>query len=130
VAYTVAVDPRAGRVTLTVRGEFTLPEACAAFDDFVNHPDFVPGMDLLCDLREAVMRPRPGELEALVRHIHSRSERRGRGYRVAFVVASSFEQAVIHAFHASGLVLPEAVHTFTSMDEAAAWLAEPHEQPA
>ncbi len=130
MAHTVAVDPRAGRVTLTVRGEFGLAEARAAFDAFVSHPDFVPGMDLLCDLREAVMRPRPGEVEALVRHIHGRSERRGRGYRVAFVVAGSFEQAIIDAFRGSGLVLPEAVRIFTRPDEAAAWLAEPHEQPA
>ena len=89
----------------------------------VKHADFVPGISILFDFREATLNLTAGDERALGMFRERYCEARGRG-RSAFVVSREVDFGVIRQFDSLATSRAFDLRVFRDLDEAQAWLSE------
>jgi hypothetical protein len=118
------MDPATGMVTVVLSGPITLELMQDAFEQVLQHAEFKKSSDALWDLREAEIPEAPtSELIELVSFIKSKTLERGRDYKVALLVSSSYHYGLARMYEAYADLLPVKIKTFRDLGEATAWLA-------
>jgi hypothetical protein len=117
------IDKTTGVLICTVTGATSVEDLLAAGDEYIQDPDFRPGMDALWDVRGAEMTG--GTLEQLRRFgstISQRVVQRGVGYRVAIVSAGDVSFGIGRQWEAIADQLPFDIMVFRDVEEAWRWL--------
>lgn len=119
----VNIDVAANLVTYTATGTITIDEMKSAFDSIFEHPDFKPGMNALCDGKDASF-PYIAmhDIQDLVALLMERSGRRGEGFRVGLLVRGNAEFGISSLFEMQTYALPFEVQVFRNTEEALEWL--------
>ncbi len=118
------IDPEQFVITVTAIGRIDYTEAVGAFDEFVKHPDFRPGMHIIWDLCDARLDAKAGDIQQLVTYIRMRTDIRGEGYRTAIVATHSLQRAISSVYQSLAGVLPFEVRIFDNSDKALEWVTE------
>lgn len=122
----VSIDRDARLITYKATGDITITDMKSAFESIFEHPDFDPGMNSLCDAKDAAF---PGvslsELQGLVRVLAERSASRGKGFKVALLVRGNTEFGISSLFEMQTYSLPFDVQVFRKTAEAKEWLGVP-----
>ena len=118
----IGVDAESGLATVVVHGVLTEDGIRGFFDAVLRHPDFVPGMHVLADVRDASMDLSAAAMARLIDFFKRNRGRRGLGNDV-IVVGSDVDYGVgrmIEAYTAEPL--PYDVRVFRSVREGLQWL--------
>lgn len=102
----------------------TMRDIMQAFDRITTHPDYRPGMNVLWDLRDAVLAATPEELQTLVTHVALERNKHGTAYRLAVVATESMQLMLADIFKALATPLTFQVQVFRNPDKARRWLTE------
>ena len=117
------IDPEHKLVTFECTGTIVFDDIRTAFEGMFEDPRFAPGINAMWDLRNASIGVRMQELPGVLDMISSRQNERGKGYRVAILVAGSPDFGLSTMFEMSAHAMPFAVRVFRSRTEATRWLA-------
>ena len=79
-------------------------------------------MHILYDLRAATIDISLPEIKHLVGLLQAHGQKRGAGFRLAFVASQSVTYTIIRLYQALAEDLPEETRVFQSMAEARQWL--------
>lgn len=115
-------------VQVTAHGPLDKQQVLGVFSCFLGDPDFMPGMDLLADLRKAEIRSGLDAITELIDHVQKHREQRGENYRVALVVALGFQETMAQLYRIYARSLPITTAVFHSIGDARDWLE--HTKPA
>jgi len=109
------------RVVLTGRDDLVADDIVAALERAYGDPQFAPGMNVLCDLRNARTDLTPGDIRRIVDFVSRHREARGLG-RSAVVAGRDVDygMARIAQVHLEPLGVELAV--FRDLQEAERWL--------
>ncbi len=119
----IQVQPENKLATFECSGTVVMDDVRAAFQDMIDDPRFIPGINALWDLRHASIGVRMQEIPGLLDMVSSRQRDRGRDYRVAILVAGNPDFGLSTLFEMSAHAMPFAVRVFRSRTEATSWLA-------
>lgn len=119
----VRIEPDNKLITFECSGLVVFDEIRSAFQSIFDDPRFMPGINALWDLRNASIGVRMQEIPGLLDMISSRQGDRGKGYRVAILVAGSPDFGLSTLFEMSAHAMPFAVRVFRSHSQATRWLA-------
>ena len=118
----VVVEPEIHVVKFECNGRIAFDDVRLAFEKMFVDPQFKPGIHALWDLRHASIAVRAQEIPDLLGMISARQQDRGRGYRVAIVVAGSPDFGLSTLFEMSAHSMPFDVRVFRSYTQATKWL--------
>ncbi len=115
------IDRSKGIVWVRVSGAVDIPAVFERGVDFLDHPDFVPGMPTVWDLREADLSA-IGEADMRLVGLRNRdlAERRGRA-RMALVVSDDFSFGVARMHQVLGESPNLEVSVFRDLSAAEGW---------
>lgn len=117
------IDVEKGLIIRKVIGKFIISDLEAAYAYSFDLPDYQPSMNALWDLLEAdIAELTSEELTEVVQLVQSVTEKRGGGYKVAFVVPDEVSYGITRMFEAYGNNLRFQMSTFRNMDDANIWL--------
>ena len=123
MSVTLRVEKEPSVVTFECTGRIGFDEVEQAYDAMFRHPDFHPGINALWDLRQASIGMYAQQIPDLLKMVSSRQKDRGRGYRVAILVAGSPDFGLSTLFELSTQTMPFTVRVFRSSTQATQWLA-------
>jgi hypothetical protein len=117
------IDAASGLVTFMVSGKVTSEGLIKALKEMLSDPKFRKGANNLWDFRNIDS----GEITAtdiqeIAEFIEKNKERRGEGYKVAFVVIRDVDFGLARMYEGYAGRLPFTVRVYRSMDEALSWI--------
>lgn len=122
--FAIAIEPPL--IVVTLSGRFRLEDWLGVMRAMPDTPGFEPGLHTLVDARQAhfdFMFADARRLNELVsRHL---DEKRGRGFRSAWVVGADVDFGVARMVQTVLEDLPLEARTFRSTDDARGWLLGP-----
>ncbi|MEZ4588624.1 MAG: hypothetical protein R2909_19785 [Gemmatimonadales bacterium] len=122
--FSIAIEPPL--IVVTLSGPFRLDDWLGVMRAMPDTPGFEPGLHTLVDGRQAhfdFMFDDAKRLNEVVsRHL---DEKRGRGFRSAWVVGADVDFGVARMVQTVLEDLPLEARTFRSIDDARRWLLEP-----
>ena len=120
---TTTIDVERDLIIRKVTGRFLIDDLEAAYAYSFEHPDYKSSMNALWDLLEAdIAGVSSEELTEAVKLVQSVTEKRGGGYKVAFVVPDEVSYGITRMFKALGNNLGFQMSSFRNMDDANIWL--------
>ena len=111
-------------ITVTISGTIQYDELLSAFDARTKEETYRPGMNLLCDGREARLDFSTSDVINLVEAMAVRREERGEGFRFALVGGSDLTYGMGKVFQGYAVRLPENIRVFRDFEEARRWVME------
>jgi hypothetical protein len=117
------VDAASGLVTITMSGKVTYEGLIQAIRGMLDDPKFRKGANNLWDFRNADSdHLTNSDIQGLAAFIEKYKERRGEGYKVAFVVAHDVNFGLARVYEGYAGRLPFKVMVYRSMEEALSWI--------
>jgi len=124
MAIDIRVDEGAGVVVMTIRPPLSREEVHSATTRLIEHPGFIPGMNLIAVVGEdSNSRFTTADLRAMADFTMARQDRIGSDYRLALVVSSSVDFGMSRAYQTWSNDLPREARVFYSLSEAQAWVS-------
>lgn len=123
---TTQIDETAKVIVCKVEGALAFDPAKAAVEEYLRHPSFVPGMNVLWDLRAATLdgfSPRDYATR-MAQAFGQFGDERGVDFKLALVATSDLAFGISRQYEALTEKLPFVAHVFRDFDEAWNWLAE------
>jgi hypothetical protein len=120
---TYRIDTEKQIIRITVKGQPLPGEHAAVTQQWLNDPDYVPGMSILLDNRGREEPSDRARVEKLASETRS-SPFAVPGIRVAIVVASDAEYGMSRMYGSLAEESGLEIRTFRDIDEAEAWLTE------
>lgn len=121
----ISIDPHLQMAEVRITGRLVVEEMARHAAAFVEHPDFVPGMPALFDLRKLDFSSvRPAESQAVAQVNRRLAARRGTA-RVALVVDTDLGYGVSRMHEVLGKAPNLQVRVFRDMLEARHWVLGP-----
>jgi hypothetical protein len=121
------IESQKGWAILTISDPYTFEEWRGAMDGILRHPEFTPGYSLLVD-RRASAPPDVTFVRLMTGYLAEQADARWQ-VRVAVVVPSTdvlaYGMGRMVENLSSAKDVPWSIHTFRSLPEAEAWLAQP-----
>ena len=117
------IDAESGLVTFTVTGKVTRTGIIEELGRMLGDPDFRKGASNLWDFRSADgSGVTSADIQQLAIFIEKNRDRRGDGYKVAFVVAREADFGMARVYEGYAASLPFDIRVFRRMEEALAWI--------
>ena len=120
-----SIDEASGLVSFTVKGTVTYEGIVRALSDMMDDPRFRKAASNLWDFREASSGALSGnEIERFAVFVDRSRERRGEGYKVAFVVSGDAEFGLARMYEGHAERLPFKIMVFRDLDAASRWIRD------
>jgi len=116
------IIPDKNRVVVRVVGRVGFEQFRQVFDEVLADESFLPNMDILWDLNDAVVEASVIDVRKVVQHIHANRKRRGSDYKTALVATGGANTAASKLFKLFASILPFETLVFSSRAEAELWL--------
>jgi len=129
MAVNLIFDDNVSFVTVKGTGPVTITDLRKAYEELLNDPRFVKGVDVLWDITETKSKmPTLPQVRELQQWIKSRLPDRGTGYRAAMAVNQTFEYGLARLFEVYLDGMPLTFRAFRSRKQAIDWLTSDPEE--
>jgi len=122
---TTEIDSETGLISYIASGTISLAEMREAYEKVFERPDYRPGMNALCNAKDAQLDVSMNELGEFVSFLQSFRAKRGEGYKLAILVRSNQDFGLTNVFRMRGYEMPVEIQVFRSSNEAKQWLTSP-----
>lgn len=112
-------------VVNTVKGRFDFDGYRNLMERILNDPRFVPSMHMLWDFTTSTLIDLSNDdFEGIKNYIQKNAERRGSGYRAAFLVSKEVDFGLSRMYQMLSEDLPVTFEVFKDREEAMSWIIQ------
>ena len=123
MAYKIGIDEEKGLFIVDFYDESGLDEIKKAYEEILEHPQFVKGINGLWDLSKSKNRvPGIGEIRRFQLWNESVLKKRGTGFKTAVIFRKNIEYGMARIFQAYTEKLPYELKVFYDRQKAMDWI--------
>jgi hypothetical protein len=121
--FSYQIHPDQRLVVNTIQGRFSFDDYHTLMESILNDPHFMPGMHMFWDFTVSTLVDFSGDdLGAIKDYIHRNRKRRGKDYRVAFLVHKEVDFGLSRMYQMISEDLPVQMEVFKDRAQAEAWI--------